>query len=374
MKTCSECSKSKAEIKELKNENQFLKTDGFELKSIINKLKDEEFSFINVQSDPEWFKKYTGLSVDRFNIPFESVNPGEKRDNLKYYAAAKRQAGQEVQSNVFHNDHSYSQEKKSKPGPKPKLDVIEQLFFFLTWLRCGFPQWNMSQLFKISLSTTSRYLITWANYLYFCLGCIPIWASRADIQRSIPECFKETYPDTRVIIDCTELYCQVPSALNTQSSLYSAYKYHVTYKGLTGIAPSCAVTFVSPLYQGRTSDKDIVGKCGLLDTQLWDANRDSVVADRGFTIEDDLRKINVALNIPAFLDGRDQLDEDEVLESQSIASVRIHVERLMSRLRNPDLSRRTLTMHGSITQIWTVCCLLCNFMDPLIKVQPAMEK
>ena len=57
------------------------------------------------------------------------------------------------------------------------------------------------------------------------------------------------------------------------------------------------------------------------------------MADRGFTIEDDLEKINVSLNIPAFLDGRDQLDEDEELESQSIASVRIHVERLMSRLK-----------------------------------------
>ena len=101
MKTCSDCSKLKAEIKELKNENQILKTDNFELKSIINKLKDEEFSFINVQSDPERFKKYTGLSVDRFNILFEYVNPGEKGDNLKHYDAAKRQAGQEVQSNVL---------------------------------------------------------------------------------------------------------------------------------------------------------------------------------------------------------------------------------------------------------------------------------
>ena len=111
VKTCSDCSKLKAEVKELKNENQILKTDNFELKGIINKLKDEEFSFINVQSDPERFKKYTGLSVDQFNILFEYVNPGEKGDNLKYYDAAKRQAGQEVQSNISHNDHSYSQEK-----------------------------------------------------------------------------------------------------------------------------------------------------------------------------------------------------------------------------------------------------------------------
>ena len=45
METCSDCSKLKAEIEKLKNENQNLQTDNFELKSIINKLKDEEFSF-----------------------------------------------------------------------------------------------------------------------------------------------------------------------------------------------------------------------------------------------------------------------------------------------------------------------------------------
>ena len=101
-------------------------------------------------------------------------------------------------------------------------------------------------------------------YLYFCLGCIPIWGSRADIQRSMPECLKKTYADTTVIIECTELYCQVPSALHTQISLYSTCKHHVTYKELIGIALSGAVTFSSPLYQGRTSDKEIVGKCGLL--------------------------------------------------------------------------------------------------------------
>ena len=90
------------------------------------------------------------------------------------------------------------------------------------------------------------------------------------------------------------------------------------------------------------------------------------MADRGYTIEGDLKKINIALNVPAFLDGRDQLDEDEVLESQSIASVRIHVECLMSRLKHSALLRQKfpLTMHGNITQVWTVCCLLCNFMDP----------
>ena len=119
----------------------------------------------------------------------------------------------------------------------------------------------------------------------------------------MPESFKKTYPSTRCIIDCTELYCQRPSSLTTQSSFYSHYKSHVTYKGLLGISPSGAITFISQLFDGSISDKEIVRKSGILEKHLWNAG-DSLMADRGFTIEDDLRPLNVSLNIPAFLKGR----------------------------------------------------------------------
>ena len=58
------------------------------------------------------------------------------------------------------------------------------------------------------------------------------------------------------------------------------------------------------------------------------------MADRGFNIQDALKELGVELNIPVFLDGRDQLEEEEVIESQTIASVRIHVERYISRLKS----------------------------------------
>ena len=58
------------------------------------------------------------------------------------------------------------------------------------------------------------------------------------------------------------------------------------------------------------------------------------MADRSFTVQDALKELEVELNIPAFLDGRDQLEEEEVIESQTIASVRFHVERYISRLKS----------------------------------------
>jgi len=132
--------------------------------------------------------------------------------------------------------------------------------------------------------------------------------------------------------------------------MYSQYKSHVTYKGLIEIAPSGAITFVSQLYEGSISDQEIVKRSGFLKETLWE-NNDSVMADRGF--EDDLQKIGVSLNIPSFLAGRDQLSENEVKESQTIASVRIHVERAIERVKRfrRISTEIPLTLHGSINQI-----------------------
>ena len=68
--------------------------------------------------------------------------------------------------------------------------------------------------------------------------------------KTMPNCFKETYPSTRVIIDCTELYIERPSSLRSQSATYSNYKHYNTAKGLLGISPAGAVSFASELYTG----------------------------------------------------------------------------------------------------------------------------
>lgn len=93
------------------------------------------------------------------------------------------------------------------------------------------------------------------------------------------------------------------------------------------------------------------------------------MADRGFDIQELLTPLKVKLNIPAFLAGRDQLTKAEVKESQTIASVMIHVERAIQRIKKFRQLRNEicLSLHGSINQIWTVACLLCNLLPPLIK-------
>ena len=93
------------------------------------------------------------------------------------------------------------------------------------------------------------------------------------------------------------------------------------------------------------------------------------MAHGGFITADDLKALNVKLNISAFLSGRDQLAKAEEEESLSIASVRIYFESTMRWTKTFSLIRNKipLAFHGSIYQLRKVTCLLCKFLLSLIQ-------
>ena len=68
--------------------------------------------------------------------------------------------------------------------------------------------------------------------MYLKFGQVSIWPNREVIRATMPDSFQEKYSCTPVIIDCTEIRCQMPSSLLLNSKLFSSYKNHVTLKGL----------------------------------------------------------------------------------------------------------------------------------------------
>ena len=115
----------------------------------------------------------------------------------------------------------------------------------------------IADMFQISLATVSRVTITWANYLFFILGTLPLWVSREKVKSVMPGKFKKYCPNVRVILDCTEIAVAAASSLTLQSETFSHYKNRTTLKGLIGVTPHGLVTFFSPLYTGSISDKEI---------------------------------------------------------------------------------------------------------------------
>ena len=99
---------------------------------------------------------------------------------------------------------------------------------------------------------------------------------------------------------------------------------------MVGIAPNGAVNFLSYGWGGRVSDREITLKSSFMD-KLQPG--DLVLADRGFNIEFDLASRGATLKIPSFTKGKRQLPKADVDKSRQLANVRIHVERVIGRLR-----------------------------------------
>ena len=158
----------------------------------------------------------------------------------------------------------------------------------------------------------------------------------------MPQTFKDKYPSTRVIINAMEVYVDQPKLPELQQMTFSSYKNSNTYKASIDISPDGVIIFISSLYPGSISDKQITQKSGIL--YLLEPG-DSVMANRGFDIEDDLILLGVHLNIPPFLPGKQQLSQQELITNCRIASLRIHVERAMECIKNFHIFDRSLPVN-----------------------------
>ena len=107
---------------------------------------------------------------------------------------------------------------------------------------------------------------------------------------------------------------ETPSSLVLQSDVFSSYKSHTTWKGLFGITPAGAVSFVSALYCGSISDKEISRCSGI--TERLDSKYD-VMADKGFIISELLAEKECYLIIPPYLNCEEKFSEEEKAKRHS---------------------------------------------------------
>jgi len=90
-------------------------------------------------------------------------------------------------------------------------------YFWLIRLWLGLLEQDLAHQFNIGIATVSPICVTWIKFLNQQLGPLITWPSRADIDAHMPAQFKEFYPFTSVIIDCTEVFTEVPSSISTHS-------------------------------------------------------------------------------------------------------------------------------------------------------------
>ena len=114
-----------------------------------------------------------------------------------------------------------------------------------------------------------------------------------------------------------------------------------------GISPKGFFTFIGQLYTGSICDREMVEQSGFLNLPFLEG--DSVMADKGFTIEDIL-PLGVSLNITPLLGMSDQ----DVISTQEIAGLRIHVERAINQVKNVKIFDGVVPLNqfGLVNQMW----------------------
>lgn len=254
------------------------------------------------------------------------------------------------------------------------LTLPEQFLVVLMKLRLGLTHQDLAFRFRVSCGTVSNIFHEWLNVMAKELQCLVRWPSRKEIRRNLPTLFKTTgFQQVRCIIDCTEVFIERPTSLQTRAITYSHYKSHNTVKFLVGISPTGAITFLSKVWGGRASDKVITKNSGLIDLL---EQGDHVMADRGFNFPEYFATKCVRLHVPASTKGRKQLTGLEVIHSRKMSRVRIHVERAIGKLKSFRILRNTLPVSMvkrrndnslcTIDKILIVCAALSNLGKPLI--------
>lgn len=322
-----------------------------QLQKEIDEYKQRQFTLEKFKDDNSAIQFYTGFPNYKALVAFHNyLQP--KVAKLQYWGP----------KNVP-DSRPYQGEGKKKPGRKRQLSSLTELFIVLVRLKVGLFVRDIADRFGISVASFSKIFCTWINFLYLELHQLFPFPSQEAVRRNMPRQFA-LYPTTRAIIDCSEVFVEVPSSMLAQSQTWSNYKHHNTFKVLVGISPNGQVIFVSKLWGGRVSDRFITEKSGFLQ---YLKPGDNVMADRGFEITSILPP-GVDLNIPPFKGSRAQLTAEEVTETIHIASVRIHVERAIGRIKNYHILDGTLplTLAHIADQIFSVCAYLTNFLPPLL--------
>ncbi|KAF4524565.1 hypothetical protein B566_EDAN015515 [Ephemera danica] len=252
------------------------------------------------------------------------------------------------------------------PAPKnnDKFNNKDKLLIFLMKMKLGITYSAMAVFFSCARPTISRTFKHVLNILHRHRENFVFWPDKFTVMATLPNSFKDKYRNCRVILDCTEFRAQQPHDIHKRVYLFSHYKNTFTIKLLIGITPCGFICLVSDCCGGKTSDTQMTLNSTLL-SKL--ESGDMVMADKGFPgIKTALGDEHVITVMPPFC-HEGTLTADELDETYNIASVRIHVERAIQRLKNYNiLNNIAVDTFPIIDKIVQVAAVLSNLGKPLI--------
>ena len=298
-------------------------------------IKQPIFDVEQFERDDEAIHYYTGLETySKFVLTLQSLGPAAYR--LRY---------------LFFQIHGIS--------------IPNQFFMTLMKLRRYTPNFELSRFFNVSESSVKNIVFTWILFMAKQWREVCIWPCQALVYHFSPSDFKLKFPTTRSILDATEFPIKKPSSPRAQQATFSTYKNRNTMKSLIGCTPGGLVNFISPAYCGSTSDRQIVERSDLKD--MCNPG-DSLMADKGFNVQDIFASRDVTINIPTFFKKKNRMSGKSVIRDRKVSSKRVHIERIIGLGKTYKILTRPLTgTEASLSSdIVFICYMLCNFRSGIV--------
>ena len=252
------------------------------------------------------------------------------------------------------------------PINKRCMELEDQVFLFLFKLRHNHSYTHISNLFNVSTSTCNDVFHNILSMFDALLGDTVQSIPPPNVCKNatfLPNSFKASLSNVTAILDCTDFPISHPrSRPELHKPFYSSYRGGNTFKTLITISPCGTILHVTPFVGGSTSDKEIVSDPKYLKCL---SPGHCLLCDKGFLI-DDILPIGVTSIIPAFK-NTDQFTQIQALRNRTIAVSRVHVERVIGKLKNwKILDYFPPKVWPYTDQIIRACSILTNLSNPVM--------
>ncbi|KAJ8677108.1 hypothetical protein QAD02_012895 [Eretmocerus hayati] len=252
------------------------------------------------------------------------------------------------------------------------ISIPNQFFLVLWKLRRNECDLSLAIHFNISRISVGVIFITWINFMSQHWSLIDLWPSRDLVELYMPDNFKENHRSTRVIIDGTEFPIQRPRDPRLQQSSFSVYKNENTMKASLGFTPGGLMAYHSPAYGGSTNDRQILERCDLLKKC---EPGDSIMADKGFSVQDICAPYGVTCKTPNFV-KKGCLTHEKVMTDRHLSKLRVHVERGIGLMKTFRILKSPLN-HNYVklaSGIVGICVMLSNFKENIMVPRDGSKK